>query len=153
MNGEVAADMEAAVDRFEDDPDVWVGVITATLVGDRPVFSAGADLKAVNTAAGAGISTQKGGFAGFAYRERTKPVIAAVDGLATAGGCEIVLACDLVVGIDAIVVRTCGGQAQPRRRRGRAVPPAACDRQGGGDGGHPHRRAVVARACARSSVR
>ena len=51
MNGEVAADMEAAVDRFEDDPDVWVGVITATLTGDRPVFSAGADLKAINTAA------------------------------------------------------------------------------------------------------
>ena len=45
-------------------------MITATLTGDRPVFSAGADLKAVNTAAGAGISTQKGGFAGFAYRER-----------------------------------------------------------------------------------
>ena len=59
VNGEVAADMEAAVDRFEDDPEVWVGVITATIVGDRPVFSAGADLKAVNTAAGGGISTRR----------------------------------------------------------------------------------------------
>ena len=38
-----------------------------------------------------------GGFAGFVYRERRKPIIAAVDGLATAGGCEIVLAADLVV--------------------------------------------------------
>ncbi len=60
VNGEVAADFEAALDRFEEDPEVWVGVITATLTGDRPVFSAGADLKAVNTAAGAGISTQEG---------------------------------------------------------------------------------------------
>jgi enoyl-CoA hydratase len=41
--------------------------------------------------------TERGGFAGFAYRERKKPVIVAVDGLATAGGCEIVLAADLVV--------------------------------------------------------
>ncbi len=41
--------------------------------------------------------TERGGFAGFTYRERKKPVIVAVDGLATAGGCEIVLAADLVV--------------------------------------------------------
>jgi enoyl-CoA hydratase len=37
------------------------------------------------------------GFAGFVYRERSKPIIAAVDGLATAGGCEIVLAADMVI--------------------------------------------------------
>jgi enoyl-CoA hydratase len=43
------------------------------------------------------MRTERGGFAGFVYRERTKPVVAAVDGLATAGGCEIVLAADLVV--------------------------------------------------------
>ena len=61
------------------------------------MFCAGADLKAINAGQGAALGTERGGFGGFAYRERRKPVIVAVDGLATAGGCEIVLASDLVV--------------------------------------------------------
>jgi len=61
------------------------------------VFCAGADLKALNSGDGARLNTERGNFAGFVYRERKKPVIVAVDGLATAGGCEIVLAADLVV--------------------------------------------------------
>ena len=97
VNGEVATAMEAAVDQLEADPDVWVGVLRANTEGqDRPVFSAGADLKAINSD-GPPLMTTRGGFGGFAFRERRKPVIAAVDGLATAGGCELVLACDLVV--------------------------------------------------------
>ncbi|MEM1335410.1 MAG: enoyl-CoA hydratase-related protein, partial [Actinomycetota bacterium] len=51
------------------------------------------------------------GFAGFVYRERTKPIIAAVDGLATAGGCEIVLAADLVVA----TTRSAFGLAEVKR--------------------------------------
>jgi enoyl-CoA hydratase len=43
------------------------------------------------------MQTARGGFGGFVQRERTKPVIAAVDGPALAGGTEIVLACDMVV--------------------------------------------------------
>jgi enoyl-CoA hydratase len=98
VNGEVAAAMEAAIDRLEEDPEVWIGVLRANTEGqERPVFCAGADLKAINSGQGAVLSTRRGGFAGFAYRERRKPVIVAVDGLATAGGCEIVLAADLVV--------------------------------------------------------
>ena len=98
INGDVAAGVEAAIDRLEADPEVWVGILRANTEGqEKPVFCAGADLKAINSGNAAGLNTARGGFAGFVYRERTKPVIVAVDGLATAGGCEIVLAADLVV--------------------------------------------------------
>jgi len=98
VNGDVAEGLEAAIDQMEADPEVWVGIITANTEGqEKPVFCAGADLKAINSGNAARLNTRKGGFAGFVYRERTKPVIVAVDGLATAGGCEIVLAADLVV--------------------------------------------------------
>ena len=98
VNGDLAHGLEAAIDQMEDDSNIWVGIITANTVGqDRPVFCAGADLKAINSGQGGALATRRGGFAGFVYRERNKPVIVAVDGLATAGGCEIVLAADLVV--------------------------------------------------------
>lgn len=96
INRQVATELEAAIDRLEDDDELWVGVLRATTVGDRPVFCSGQDLKQIGTPEG-DSGTARGDFAGFVYRERRKPVIAAVDGLATAGGCEIVLACDLVV--------------------------------------------------------
>jgi len=98
VNGDVAQAMEAAIDRLENDDDLWVGIIQANTEGQaKPVFCAGADLKAINSGQGATLMTERGGFGGFAYRQRKKPVIVAVDGLATAGGCEIVLAADLVV--------------------------------------------------------
>jgi enoyl-CoA hydratase len=75
------------------------------------VFCAGADLKAINAGQGASLSTARGGFAGFAYRDRRKPVIVAVDGLATAGGCEIVLAADMVVA----TTRSAFGLAEVKR--------------------------------------
>jgi len=112
VNGDVAAGVEAAIDRMEDDPDIWVGIITANTDGqERPVFCAGADLKAINSGNAAALNTRKGGFAGFVYRERKKPVIVAVDGLATAGGCEIVLAADLVVA----TTRSAFGLAEVKR--------------------------------------
>src|SRR5215212_10266320 len=93
VNGDVARSMEAGLDRLEADDDTWVGVVTGT----GPVFSAGADLKAIASGQAADLQTKRGGFGGITARERTKPLVAAVDGPALAGGCEIVLSCDLVV--------------------------------------------------------
>jgi len=98
VNGDVAAGVEAAIDQIEADDEVWVAVLTANTAGqEKPVFCAGADLKAINSGNAAALNTERGGFAGLTYRDRRKPIIVAVDGLATAGGCEIVLSCDLVV--------------------------------------------------------
>ncbi|MGH9055975.1 MAG: crotonase/enoyl-CoA hydratase family protein [Acidimicrobiales bacterium] len=93
VNGEVANGIEDAIDRLEADDSLWLGILT----GVPPVFSAGADLKEINAGRAANLSTARGGFAGITTRERTKPLIAAVDGPALAGGTEITLSCDLVV--------------------------------------------------------
>jgi enoyl-CoA hydratase len=93
VNGDVARGVEAAIDQLEADDEVWVGIIA----GDGPVFCAGADLKEIAAGHANDLQTERGGFGGIAHRTREKPIIAAVDGPALAGGCEIVLACDLVV--------------------------------------------------------
>jgi enoyl-CoA hydratase len=99
VDRELASALETAVDRLEADPDLRVGVLAANVDGQaRPVFCAGADLKVIReTGTAATLDTDRGGFGGFVYREREKPVVVAVDGLATAGGTEIVLAADVVV--------------------------------------------------------
>ncbi len=93
INPEMARGLEDCIDRAERDPDVWVTVIA----GEGSVFCSGADLKVIASGGGDAQVTERGGFAGLVWRKRDKPMIAAVDGLAYAGGCEIALACDLIV--------------------------------------------------------
>ena len=93
INGEMATTMEACLDEFENDENLWVGILKA----EGTVFCAGADLKEINAGNGANLSTSRGGFGGITKRDRTKPLIAAITGTAVAGGCEISLSCDMIV--------------------------------------------------------
>lgn len=99
VNRDLALAIEGAIDRLEADPTIHVGIVRAhTNHGSRPVFCAGHDLSGPTEIGDDGTATSRGGFAGITDRVREKPLIACVDGLATGGGCEVALACDIIIG-------------------------------------------------------
>ncbi|NBE53627.1 crotonase/enoyl-CoA hydratase family protein [Streptomyces boluensis] len=94
VNLSVAEGIAAALDELDARADLSVGILT----GAGGTFCSGMDLKAFLR--GERPSVEGRGFAGLTDAPPRKPLIAAVEGYALAGGCELALACDLIVAAD-----------------------------------------------------
>jgi enoyl-CoA hydratase/carnithine racemase len=93
MTRAMRAELEAVVQEFNADPDQYVGIVTGA--GEK-AFCSGADVKEMATEVGSGSHLPVNRWPDIAgISDSEKPFIAAVNGLAVAGGCEIAISCDI----------------------------------------------------------
>lgn len=99
LNGDLMRELHSALKNFDSDPDINCMVIT----GNERAFAAGADIKEmadktyVDYLTGDGVSDR------FNFSAYKKPIIAAVSGYALGGGCEMAMACDMIVASESAV--------------------------------------------------
>ncbi|SRR6056297_318312 len=93
-NKALAEGVAAAMDELDSNDDIRVAILT----GAGGTFCAGMDLKAF--VSGETPQIEGRGFAGLTERGPRKPLIAAVEGYALAGGLELAISCDLIVTAD-----------------------------------------------------
>ena len=112
VNGAMRAALDAAWTQFREDDDAWVGIVT----GNGRAFCAGADLKAISTGGGNPVKSD-GDFGpmGCTRLRLSKPVIAAIEGPAVAGGLEVACWADLRVAAEGATAAP-GAAPRPRQR-------------------------------------
>lgn len=93
LSPELIDELIAAIEQFDDDPEVRVLIIT----GGPKVFAAGADIKAMVESSPMKMAAGRAIAKWARIRECRKPIIAAVSGYALGGGCELAMMCDIIL--------------------------------------------------------
>jgi enoyl-CoA hydratase len=98
LNNALMGELHSALKAFDNDPAISCMVIT----GNERAFAAGADIKEMSGQSYVDLMTKGGVSDNFTFKYK-KPIIAAVSGFALGGGCEMAMACDMIVASETAV--------------------------------------------------
>lgn len=99
LNNALMGELHSALRAFDADPNISCMVIT----GNERAFAAGADIKEMSGQSYVDLMTRGGVSENFNFKGYKKPIIAAVSGFALGGGCEMAMACDMIVASETAV--------------------------------------------------